>query len=456
MDIIQKLFSPSNQKKELGLPKGLTWGLFSGMWMPYDEKDTTYINKAYKAIPIIYGIISEIIDRASDAPPQIYRIVDEKAAKSYFNHFKNYNGSKDAKVKLKALRVKAFEELENFDLLDVFVNPNPTMTGKELRESSMGYLLLTGNSIEYNASPSIGIRAGNIREIWSIPSPCVQLEFNSNLRDPLTGYTISYYQETIPKEKITHVKYFNPIASTQDFREMFWGLSPLRSATRLISQKNNADIAQGSLFKNMAPAGLIVGNNTQGVEQATPEQAVAINDHFRQNHMGVYNAGDILVTPANVRWEAIGLSPVDLQIIDWDKRLDEQIANIYHYPKEFLEKGGVVSNSESAAERFARNCILPLIRRYDDARTKKLREWYKDDSLVYMSDTSFFPELQPDKEQLSKWMRSVGVFTQQEIREALDYDSEFDPTQVLVPSSMTPLSDVMSGDLPIEDQTNEI
>ena len=285
MGIFDRFF----KKKELGLPKGLTWSFINGMWTPYSQNDSTYIEKAYKAIPVVYGIISEIIDRASDAPAEIYRVKNEKASKAYWNEL-----SKGKNGRAMAYKAMAYEKLSDIDILDVFENPNPTMTGKELREASMGYLLLTGNAIEYNATLNMGLRKGNIKEIWSIPSPCVQMEFDENLRQPLKGYTVSYYGETIPRELITHVKYFNPIADTASINETFWGLSPLRSSNFLISQKRDSDVAQGSLFKNMTPAGLIVGNGNEGYGELSAEQAVAINDHFRQNHMGVYNAGDIL------------------------------------------------------------------------------------------------------------------------------------------------------------------
>jgi HK97 family phage portal protein len=254
-------------------------------------------------------------------------------------------------------------------------------------------------------------------------------------------------EDIIPKEMITHVKYFNPISSTTNIQESFWGLSPLRSAVRLISQKRDADIAQGTLFKNMSPAGMIVGNTADGYGELDEVEALAINKHFKDSHMGVYNAGDILVTPANVRWEEIGLSPVDLQLIDWGKDIERQIARLYKYPDEMLESGGVVANSEVGVLKFIRNAVYPVISRFDQVRTKKLREWYKDDSLVYMSDLDYYPELQPDKKELVGWMRSAACFTQKEFRTALDYEENYDENDTLVPVNFMPLSEMRNRDI---------
>jgi HK97 family phage portal protein len=439
MDLIKKLFG-SNEKKGFSYSPGMTWTFIGGIWSPVEQNDALYIDKAFKAIPIIQGMVSEIIDKASDAPPQIMKIKDEKAASQYFYAQKNAT-SPTGKVMMRALRTKAFEQLYDHPILEVFENPNPTMTGKELREASMGYLLILGNAIEYNLSPDGGARKGIPREIWSIPTPCVRPVFSENFRDPLKGYVISYMGEkAIEKEKITHIKYFNPVSSSTAIQDTYWGLSPLRSAHKIISQKLDADVAQGTLFKNMSPAGMIVGNSQEGYGELDEQEALNINSHFRKSHMGVYNAGDILVTPANVRWEEIGLSPVDLQLIEWNKDIERQIARLYKYPDEMLESGGVVANSEVGVLKFIRNAVYPVISRFDKVRTKKLGEWYPNERLVYLSDLEYYPELQPDKKELVAWMRNAGVFTQKEIRTALDYEENYDENDTLVPVNFMPLS----------------
>lgn len=441
MDIIQRILGVS--KKSLGLPKGFSWELTNGVWTPYKANDDTYIDRAYKTIPIIQAIISEIIDKASDAPPMIMSIKDKASAKAYYRASGGM-ASKESKIVMKAMRSKGFSEITDHPALELFDNPNPYMTGKELRESSMGYLLLTGNSIEYNATTGVGARGNIPRQIWSVPSPSVNPVFQDSRTNPLRGYTINYMSmdDVIPEDMISHVKYFNPITSTENIQESFWGLSPLRSARKLISQKRDADTAQGTLFKNMTPAGMIVGSGNDGYNELDETEALAINKHFKDSHMGVYNAGDILVTPANVRWEEIGLSPVDLQLIDWGKDIERQIARLYKYPDEMLESGGVVANSEVGVLKFIRNAVYPVISRYDKARTKMIRKWYNDDSLVYMSDLDYYPELQPDKGEMVKWMRASNVFTQAEIRTALDYPEDYDESEVLVGVNMMFLNDI--------------
>lgn len=449
---IFKVFAPT-KKKELGLPAGVQWQYINGIFVPYDNLDSVFVQKAYKAIPIVQSIVSKIAEKAADATPQVMRIKDKRAASKYFSQTKYLKTQRDAQ-KLAELRVKAFEQIDNHPFLDLMDSPNPIMSGRELRESSFAYCLITGNAIEYAASPGSGQRAKQPLELWSVPSPCVKPVMSGDRKDPISGYAITYaYNKTIPKTQITHFKYFNPVGEDQGYENSFWGFSPLGSARNQISQKRYADLAQGNLFANMGPAGMISGNAPSGsVSQAelTAEQAVAINDDFVQNHTGAHKAGSIIITPADVKWVQIGLSPVDLQILEFNKDLERQVANIYGYPSQLLNPDGTLANSDSGDVRVITNCVLPLLRKFDDVRTRMIREWYGDPSLVYLSDTDVYPELEADKKELVAWMRTAGVFSQTEIRQALGYGEDVNPDEVLIPSGLMRLSDLGMGDLEIE------
>ena len=454
MDLFKALIPGRTGKKNLGLPSQMPWHYSSGLWVPYDaNKDSTYIDRAYKAIIIAHSIISKIIDKGSDAPGQVMKVVDDRKAKGYFRHIKGARTS-EAVFRAKMLKVKAFEEMDDHPFLEVMDNPNPMHTGKELRESSMGYLLLTGNSFEYAASPENGPQAGHPLQLWSIPSPCVTRKIGDR-ENPIDGYYISYMgNDPIPREKIMDVRYFNPISTHNQFIESYNGLSPLRAASTVISQKRFSDTAQGSLFANAAPAGMISGNANDKTD-FTEEQGIDINDHFKSNHMGEHNYGDILVTPADVKWVQIGLSPVDLQILDFNKDLERQIANLYSWPVNLLEAGGVVSNSEVSARQIITDCVMPLLRRYDDARTQMLRTWYKDPTLVYVSDLQYYSELSEDREKQAKWLKDAYWLTTDEKRAVMDYGDEYDPSQILVPSGLATLSDVAGGDLNTSEESED-
>ena len=98
------------------------------------------------------------------------RITDDRSAKQYYYASKQAS-TPQSYLDCKRLKTKAFEQIHDHEFLEVMENPNPTMTGKELRESVMGYLLINGNGFIYAASADGGIRAGRPQELWTIPSP---------------------------------------------------------------------------------------------------------------------------------------------------------------------------------------------------------------------------------------------------------------------------------------------
>ena len=438
MDLIDRLFGGSKREKALGLPKGSTWNFYNGVWMPYEQNNSLYIDKAYKATTIVQAIVSQIIQKASEAPPQIYRVKNEKAFRSYKHAVSSGNY-----IVAKAMHVKAFEEMSDHPMLEVYENPNKLYSAKDFRENTMGYLLLTGNAFEYAATTGVGARGRQPVELWNIPSPCVGADFQQSRTKPIKNYTISYdLGNKVPVENMTHLKFFNPISGGQNMQDSFWGLSPLHSARNIMSQKRDADVTQGSLFKNAGPSGVLSGSSSDGFNELTEEQAIQLNKAFRDQHMGAHNAGDLIITPASVRWQQIGLSPVDLQLIDFNQEVNKQVARLYGYPQEMLEAASVVANSSEGSLKFIRQCVAPLLYKYDAAQTQSLRTWYKDNTLVYQSDLEYFTELQPDKGELVKWMRGANVFTQAELRRALDYDETYDDTEVLVPVNYIMLSDL--------------
>jgi hypothetical protein len=60
------------------------------------------------------------------------------------------------------------------------------------------------------------------------------------------------------------------------------------------------------------PLGILSGEKDSGILE---QQASSIKDRFKQLYQGVNNAGDIAITSAAMKWNQIGLSPVDLNII---------------------------------------------------------------------------------------------------------------------------------------------
>jgi len=454
MDLIKSINSIISGKKELGYPSTTGFIPLAGRWVMLTENYSTYIDKGYKRLPQVYSIIDHIAEKFSDPPRELYRIKDEKMAKGVKSMLNGIQTPEHA-FKARMLAIKAFDKVDSHPYNDLMSVPNPiTPTEKSYNYSRCGYLALTGNSYVYSAVPGIGLNAEIPKQLWVIPSPTCQPIAGDNM-NPIMGYKVSYYEpDTVGVDRMQHVKISNIISNFSSLDEMLVGMSPMLSLIHDLSQLNDAYNANGVAFQNMAPAGVLNGEKRDGLE-LSEEQGQALQDGFIQRHTGQSNWMKMMVTPARVHWTKIGFSPVDMQILEFMEQAEQHIAKVYHYPLGLLNDKGEVANQSINSRRLITDAVMPYIRRFDDADTQSVRRWYKDNKLQVMTDLQYYPELQEDMEKVTKWLKDAYWLSNQEKRRAMDYEEEVRGT-VLVPSSLTPLEDILAGSLDGGDDFSEL
>src|SRR5690606_12253017 len=200
---IAKLFR-GGKTKSLGLPYP-EWSLVRDMWVQMTDDTSKYIDLVYKANVYAHAIISHIIDKASDAPGEIYRIKNGRKAKAFYA-LKRGAYSSESLHKSITLKAEAFDEVDGHPFLELMENPNKLMSGKQFKRELLGYASITGNRYMYAATAGVGSRGGEPKELWVIPSPCAEIVMGTRV-DPVKGYKISYSTEDIiPNEKIMHMK----------------------------------------------------------------------------------------------------------------------------------------------------------------------------------------------------------------------------------------------------------
>lgn len=404
-------------RKSLGIPAP-SWSFINGIWVPMLDNPDKYIREGFKANSYVFSIVSHIVDKASDAPGGVFRVKNtDKASK--FKMLRKGDGDHMSRLNAKVLKSQAFDEVDNHPFMELMKRPNPLQSGKQFRRDLMGYYEICGNAYAYAATPGIGINANTVKQLWVVPSPCVTIESGTRV-EPVRGYKVSYYgDDVIPKQKIIHMKSFNPVVDYTG-GEWLYGMSKMQSLRMDLSEYKAAQTAQGTLFANMGPRGIISGNSEYGPDEET---AIAMNDRFIQMHTGPVHGGGYMVTPADVKFTSIGMSPVDLNLIEGKHDLLQAICGVWRYPIELFTGAQNVSSQGENNKKFITSCVLPLLIDFDEVMTKFVQDTYGDDSLVYISDTQYFPELQPNRKELADWLRLMSEqLTIDEIRAALDYD----------------------------------
>lgn len=445
------------EKKSLGLPYP-SWQIVGGMWVQMTDDGRNYIDKGFKANSYLHAIVNHIADKASDAPGTVYRVKNEQKAQAYRTMTKG-SWTDEVFKKSRVLKAQAFDEVEGHEFAKLINNkPNSYQTGKQLRRDLHGYKLITGNSYMYASVVGAMFSSGfKPVQLWSIPSPCVHI-IAGNAVKPVQGYKVSYYgDDAIDSRQIVHFKDFNPVTDVTG-NNWLYGMSRLSAARATLGGFDNAQTAQGTLFKNMGPLGVLSGSGeNSGLDE---EQAIAIQDKFVQRHTGQINGGKLVVTPSDVKFTAIGISPVDLNIIEAKGDYLQELCALYQYPKERITGSQNTASQGLADKQVITSCVLPLLRDFDDSVTAYIREVYRDETLVYISDTQYYPELQQNMKELSEWLDRAWWITPNEKRRAMDYDEVPDGDLVLAPIGMTTLSDIVSApaevDVNLLDENNAL
>lgn len=413
-----------------------------GEWVYPDAKSDTYIDKGYKELPNVYGLIEAIVSKSKIVPFEVFKV------KSKSKELK-YKALMESGHYIKAMQYKAeaYEKVDNSFIEELLLRPNDYQTTTQFNEELDGYYLLTGNAYAYM------IKAGSTGELHSIPSPCVDIKVSGGPFSPKFAYQVNYLESTLSGEEVMHFKKWNPITSGQSPTKQFKGLSPLQSCRLLLGRYKNADLTQGFQFENMGPGGMITGA-TSTADGLTTEQATAIQDKFKQQHQGVHKAGDILVTPSALTWTAFGLSPVDLNISEAKKEIVNELCNVYQYPSDLMGGDKKYNNFAEARKAVITDAVIPVVESRKAVYNKFIKDVLKE-NLVIEYDYTIFQELQDDIEKQSRVAMSSYLLTIDERRSLMGYD-QLKPSEyknILIPSGLSTLEDLyaVSDDVIDED-----
>lgn len=412
-----------------------------GEWLfDNDNSNDSYINNGYKELPNVYGLIMAILKKSTIVPFEIYEVKSKSSEQKYKALMKDPRNFTKA-LKYKAL---AYDKVENTELEQLLLNPNSYQTLQELMWEIDGYKLLTGNSFTY--IPKIG---GKAKEIHNVPSPFVDPIVKGTPFSPKFEYKISYLESTLPSDEMLHFKYWNPILRTQTNSNQFLGQSPLQACRMLLGRYKDADLTQGFMFKNQGPGGLLTGEKETDLTQ---EQAIALQDRFRQQHMGVHKANDVIITPSKLSWTAMGLSPVDLNITEAKKEIVNELCNAYNYPSELFGGDKKYNNFDMARRSAITDAVIPLVEARKDVFNKFLSPQFGNLRIEY--DYTVFHELQDDLEKQARTMALIDEITPNEKRAALGYDQLPDPNmnKIYFKSGKVLLEDLNAVDEQVDEE----
>lgn len=410
-----------------------------------------YVDKGYQYNADVYSIVSLITRKAATAPPILYEVKDDRAFQKYKAFTANLSKPSDIAEALN-LRAKALVEVDmQHPIIQTLLHPNDYQSYYEFMDNLLGFKLITGNSYVYGVGPSTGFNAGKFKQLYILPAHLVRI-LSEGRYDPVSGYTITtqYDSQELRADNVMHTKYWSPDYSAQGSH--LYGQSPLRAALRVMQQSNDAQTASVKLFQNTGAVGILSDDSDDGL---APEQALELQRKYKAEHSGAANAGNIIISSSKLKWTQLGLSPVDLAIIDSQKMNLRQLCNIYHVNSALLNDpdNKTYNNMYEARKALISDAILPeLIALRADLNKWLVTPYNKSEGVNYFLDfdLSVFPELQEDKKEQIQYLERAWWLTPNQKLEEMGYGRNEDPNmdKVYVSIQVKPI-DSMNID-PIE------
>lgn len=266
-------------------------------------------------------------------------------------------------------------ELTESPLLDLIKNPNPMQSYQEYLMAKVGFLMISGNSYEERV-----VVGGQPRELYNLRPDRMKIIPASN------GIPASYCYEFNSRKifwdvdpltlqsDVMHTKLFNPIND-------WYGMAPIEAGAFAIDQHNESMKWMQSLLQNSArPSGALV---TKDGESLSDDNYTRLKAQIQDQYQGSSNAGRPMLLEGGLSWQAMGLSPTDMGIIEAKYSSARDVCLAFGVPPQLLGIPGdnTYSNYAEARLAFWEDTVMPLLDRISAEWNKWLGPFFGDQEL---------------------------------------------------------------------------
>ena len=406
-----------------------------------------YVNDGYQRNDIVYSIIKLITDKAKIAPFHVYKVIDETAAARYKTIMAQPDKIKNLH-EVNQLHKKAFEIYTGDARLNELIKyPNEEDTFSDLVEQWCGFKLITGNSFIYAKLIEGGANQNKPFELFALPAQYMAIIADVEVFPPVrVGYQLYYGKLwSFDSREILHDKYFNPAWNVTG--NQLYGQSPLMAAARTLTRSNEAKTAAVASFQNGGPAGVLFMNDDNFDPISGAQQAQALKKAISEKG-GAANYNSIAVSGYKVDWKQIGLSPVELNIIESEKWDMKALCNIYGVPAQLLnDTDSKTYNNQSEGEKaLTLRCAIPLLNALTENLNRKLHtDWgYKGTNIYVGYDVQVYQELEANKTEQVDWLDKAWWIAPAQKMEIMgiktpEYIPQEEMEKLYVPSSLQPI-----------------
>ena len=297
--------------------------------------------------------------------------------------------------------------------------------GQGLLESVAAQLQLHGNAfvqVLRGTDPGSGSGAGDgAAALYALRPERVTVEPDAGGWPAAYRYTVASRVMRLsadgPRPDVIHIKGFHPL-------DDHYGLGCLGAAANAIAVHNAAGVWNKALLDNAArPSGALVYEPGDG-SSLSPEQFARLRSEMEQGFAGAAQAGRPMLLEGGLRWQALSLSPADMDFVGLKAAAAREIALAFGVPPMLLGLPGdsTHANYREANRALWRLAVLPLAGAVLDALAQGLSGWFPDAWLRV--DLDRVPALAEDRERLWAQVTAADFLTRREKRAMVGWSDE--------------------------------
>ncbi len=215
-----------------------------------------------------------------------------------------------------------------------------------------------------------------------------------------------------PRPDVIHIRSFNPI-------DDHYGMGCLGAAAGAVAVHNAAGKWNKALLDNAArPSGALVYDPGDGAALSA-EQFERLKAEMEAGFAGATNAGRPMLLEGGLKWQALSLSPADMDFVGLKAAAAREIALAFGVPPMLLGLPGdaTYANYREANRALWRLTVLPLAGTILTALAQGLGGWFEGAALSV--DLDHVPALAEDRERLWRSVSGADFLSVEEKRQML-------------------------------------
>jgi HK97 family phage portal protein len=281
-----------------------------------------------------------------------------------------------------------------------------TSGGQALLETLAAQLLLHGNGyVQLLTAPD-----GSLAELYALRPERVSVEADARGWPAAFRYKAGEAVTRLSGNEVIHIRTHHPL-------DDHYGLGCLGAASGAIAIHNASSRWNKALLDNAArPSGALVH---EAAEALSGEQFDRLKAELAAQFSGSDNAGRPMLLEGGLRWQALSLSPADMDFAGLKAAAAREIALAFGVPPMLLGLPGdaTYANYREANKALWRQAILPLAAKILHALAEGLRPWFAD--LKLDVDTDQLGALSEDRERLWAQVSAADFLKPEEKRQML-------------------------------------